>query len=919
MKKGRVSRTSVDLWLLHALLFLYPRRFRDLFSDEMPALYQRRRSSAVRGPWPTFTLIGFVASTFKDTLLSAPLVWRDEWRRPQMGAGRRGEPWMKNLFHEAILSARVLFTRQVSFTSLCVLTLALGLGATVAIFSVVHGVLLAPLPYGQPDRIVLVYQSPPGQGFGHFGGPNFNQLRERLESFEVMAGYNDYRPEGIDLTGGERVERLRILPVGSGYFEALGISPLLGRTFERQEEIPPNAHQRDANQFAMVTAAPQPVVVLSHGFWQRHFSGDRNVLGASLELEEKTYSVIGVMPERLGGHVGGAPDVWLPLDLAPGGLNVHGNQYMSVVARLRDGVALDQAQAELDRATTWLREAFPATNENVHLHAEPLEEVVVGPSRSMLGMLFAAVGAMLAIACINVANLFLARGLGRRQELGMRVALGAGRARLFASTLIESLWIGLAGGLLGLGFAWLAVQWLQELRPSALPRYDALGLHLPVVAFSIGVVLLTVLVFGLSPAVRAARVNIRQAFGDRGLASGDRRERRARDFGVSLQVALSLVLLTAGSLLARSFLTLNETDLGFDPDHALTFQLRLPDYAYDEPDRRIAFYGDLFQALDRLPDLEAAGATSKLPGTGHRNHWGFGIEGRERGQDGLFTAAEIRCVAGQALEALSLPLLAGRALGSDDQPGAPRVVLVNQALVNTYFRDEEVLGTRLQVGGGDPRTIVGVVGDARHDPREAAVPKIYVPQPQFATSRNWDLSFVVSRPKGSTTPWTSIRDQVESAVAGLDSRLVVYDVRPMAEVAAEPIARQRFGAQLMMIFAVISILLAAVGLFGAMAYSLGRRRAELGVRMALGADRRTVLGSVLFQGLRVFVLGAVLGLGGVVAISSWLQSVLYQVEPLDPASLLFAVGILLLVAVVAAFEPARRATRLDPAEILRES
>ena len=915
----RRAESSVDVWILRLLLALYPSRFREVFGEELLALYRRRRASVVQGNRPNLALPALAASTFKDTLVGVPLTWRDEWQRPGRIPGRRGEFWMKNLLREGLLTARVLFTRQLSFTSLCVVTLALGLGAATAIFSVVHGVLLAPLPYGDPDRIVLLYQSPPDQGFGQFGGPNFNELRERLKSFEVMAGYDDYRPQGVDLTGGEKVERASVLPVGSGYFEALGVAPILGRTFERHEEIPPDAHERDPNRFAMITKPPAPVVILSYRFWQRYFSGERDALGATLELEKAPYTVVGIMPERLGGHVGGAPDLWLPHDLAPGGLNVHGNQYMSVVARLREGTSLDQARAELDGATTWLRETFPRTNEGVHLHAEPLEEVVVGPSRSMLGLLFAAVGAMLAIACINVANLFLARGLGRRQELGLRVALGAGRKRLFASTLIESLWIGVAGGALGLGLAWLAVRWLHQLRPAALPRYDALGLHLPVVAFSVGAVLLTVLIFGLSPAFRAARVHVPGAFGDRSPASGSRRERRARDLGVSLQVALSLVLLTAGSLLGRSFLSLHQTDLGFDPDQALTFQLRLPEYAYDEPANRIAFYGDLFAELDRLPDLEAAGATSKLPGTGHRNHWGFRIEGRERAEGEPFTGAEIRCVAGRALEALAVPLLAGRGLRADDQPGAPRAVLVNQALVDTYFNGEQVLGTRLQVGGGDPRAIVGIVGDARHDPREAVVPKIYVPQPQFATSRNWDLSFVVSRPESSTTPWTSIREQVESVVASLDSRLVVYDVRPMAEVAAEPIARQRFGAQLMMIFAVMSIVLAAVGLFGAMAYSLGQRRAELGVRMALGADRGVVLGSVLFQGLRVFLLGAALGLGGVMVISRWLESVLYQVEPLDPTSLLFAFGVLLLVAVAAAFEPARRATQLDPAEILRES
>ena len=912
-----MSGRAFDVVLLALLLRLYPTRFRERFAHELVELYEQRRRKVLGRPRSGLGRLKLMVSTFKDVVFELPLIWYDERQRPRV-ACRQGESRMKNLMHEARLSARVLFTRHRSFTGLCVLTLALGLGAATAIFSVVHGVLLAPLPYGDPERIVLLYQSPPDQGFGQFGGPNFNALRERLQSFEVMAAYNDYRPEGMDLTGGERVERLRTLKVGAGYFEALGVSPVLGRAFTRDEEIPLGFTGRDPDRFVMINEPARPVVILSHDFWQRHFGGDRGVIGERLELEQAPYEIVGVMPQGLGGHVGGAPDLWLPLDLAIGGLNVHGNQYMSVVGRLKADVTLASARAELDHASIRLREERPRTNDNVRLHAEALGDVIVGPSRSMLGLLLAAVGAMLAIACINVANLFLARGLGRRTELGLRVALGAGRRRLFAGSLIESLWIGTAGGLLGLGLAWLAVHRLHALRPAALPRYDALGLHLPVFVFSAGAVLLTVLSFGILPAIHAGRSKAGVAFGDRGSISGSRWERYARDFGVSLQVALSLVLLTAGVLLARSFLTLDQTDMGFDADRALSFQLRLPDYAYDEPERRIDFYDRFFAAMAPLSDLEAAGATSKLPGNGHRNHWGFGIEGRERADGDPFFGAEIRCVAGRALEALSIPVLAGRALGPEDRPESEPAVLINQALASTYFPDQEPLGARLRVGGAT-RTVVGVVGDARHDPREAPVPKIYIPQPQFAGSRNWDLSFVVSRAEGSAASWTTIRRQVEAVVAELDNRLVVYDVRPMAEVAAEPIARQRFGAQLMMIFAALSLLLAAVGLFGALAYSLSRRRGELGIRMALGADRGSVLGQVLAQGLRVFLTGTVLGLGGVLLVSRWLGSVLYEVQPLDPASLISAVAFLAVVAALAAFEPARRASRLDPAEILRDS
>ena len=908
------SSPSVARRVLALVLRLYPLRFREQFGAELLDLHDRRQTatpSALRRLWNSL-------ATLADTLFNLPLVWRDERQRPQI-VDRPGEPMMTQLLHEARQTARVLFTRQRAFTLLCVLTLALRLGATTAIFTVVHGVLLAPLPYGDADRIVRLYETPPEQGRGHFTGPNFIDLRDRLESFEAMAGYDAYRPEGADLTGDGRVERLRTLRVGAGYFEALGVAPLLGRTFERHEEIPADAGLRDPERFFVVTTPAQPVAILSYGFWQRRFGGDPAVLGSRLELDQQALEVVGVMPAGLGGDLGGAPDVWLPLDLAPGGPNLRQNRYLSVVARLAPGVSFAQAQAELERAGAWLRQEFPRANSNLQLYPVPLSDEVVGPSRTLLGLLFAAVAAMLAIACINVANLFLTRGVERRNELAVRAALGAGRRRLFGLSLIEGLSVGVVGGALGLLGAWLAVRWLHTARPAALPRYDALTIHWPVFGFCVAVVLLTVLLFGLWPALGAARVGGRPALvaARSRVGTGSRRDHRVRDLGVSLQVALSLVLLTAGGLLARSFATLHTTDMGFDPESSLTFQLRLPDYAYEDPERRSEFYDSLFARLDGLPDVERSGATSKLPGNGHRNHWGFLIEGRERAEGERSPGAEIRCLAGRPLDALGVQLLAGRTLGDDDRPGSQDVVLVNRALVDRHFGADEVLGAQLRVGGVS-RTVVGVVADTRHDPREEAVPKIYLPHPQFAANRNWDLSFVVTREATSAASWSDLRSQVESEIAALDPRLVVYDVRTMAELVAEPIARQRFGAQLMMLFAALSLVLAAVGLFGALAYSLTQRRSEIGVRMALGADRRAVLASVLRHGLRVFSVGTALGLLGVFAMRRWLESLLWQVAPSDPTTLGLALVTLLLVAAIATFEPARRASRMDPATILRE-
>ncbi|MEM9597086.1 MAG: ABC transporter permease [Acidobacteriota bacterium] len=925
-------RGGLAVLALSLLLRLYPHRFRERFGDEMLQLHVRR--SRRRPGFRTAFL------SVLDTVLGVPLAWRDEGRQAaQITPSSHGDPGMSNLLHEAILSLRVLWTRQRSFTTLCVLTLALGLGAATAIFSVVHGVLLVPLPYGEPERIVRLFQQPPGQGFGVFSVPNYLDVRERTQSFESIAAYDDYRQEGVDLTGGDRVQRLRSLRVGSGYFETLGVAPIFGRTFTRQEERPLNAaelaaadeansraaaavargEQAEAERIEVVPKMPR-VVVLSHGLWRSHFGGDPAAVGSLLELDQETFEVVGIMPPHLGGHFGGSPDLWLPQNLAPGGNNHHGNQYLSVIARLAPGADPAGARAELTATSQALREEHGRINDKLRISAVPIDDLVLGPSRTLLWILMAAVGAMLAIACINVANLFLARGLGLRRELGIRAALGASGRRLFASALVESLWIGVAGGLLGLGAAWLAVRWLQELRPAALPRFDALGIDLPVFGFCLAAVLVTTLIFGLLPAARASRADVRPASAPRGgVAAGGRRDRRIRDFGVSLQVALSLVLLTAGGLLGRSFLSLHGTDMGFESQGALTFQLRLPSYAYDAPERRVAFYDTLFARLDALPGLTASGATSKLPGDGHRNHWSFGIEGRERADGEPWPGAEIRCVSGRVFEALSIPVVAGRGLGPSDRPGSERVVLVNQALVDRYFQDGGAIGTRVGVGPGDPRTIVGVVSDTRHDPREDAVPKIYVPQTQFADDRNWDLTFVATGPAGTGLGWGGLQGQITAAIADIDARLVVYDVQPLSSVIAEPLARQRFGAQLMVLFAGLSLLLAAVGLFGALAYSLGQRRSEIGVRMALGADRRRVLLTVLGHSLRVFALGAAFGAVGAYGAGRWLENQLHGVQPHDPAALAAAFSALLLAALLATFEPARRASRMDPAKILRES
>lgn len=861
----------------------------------------------------------FGLRTCLDALLQLPGAWLDDWRNPVTGTPELREAAVFGLVYEGRLAMRNLFQRQWTFTVLCVITLGLGLGATTSIFSVVHGVLLAPLPYGEPDRIVRIYETRLHEGSGTFRGPMFSELREEIDrgelsSFDLIAGFVDLQSEGVDLTGDSRSQRLDLLRVGSGYFEALGTVPLIGRTFRRDEEIPSDAQGRDPDQWQMSRGSAQPVAVLSYDFWQRQYGGSRDVLGSTLELDRESHEIVGVMPAGLGGHVGIAPDVWVPLDLARGASNVWSNSYLSVVARLAEGVSVTSAQAELDRRAAMLR-SESGRHQKITFEVAALEDEVAGPSRVLLGILMAAVIAMLSIACINVANLFLTRGLARQREFSVRAALGALRRRLFLQTLIEGAWIAAAGGLVGVSVAWLATRVLLDLRPEALPRFDALGLHTPVLGFSAAAVVATIFVFGLVPALRASRADAAQAFSNRSSAATlTKRSRSFRDFAVVLQVAVALVLLAAAGMLARSFLSLQHTDMGFEPQDVLSFKLRLPDYAYDAPERRVEFYRTFFDRLEAQPDIASAGAMSKLPGDGHRNRWGISLW---RGEEPEWVRAEIRCVAGDAFETLTIPLLRGRGLGPSDVAGSEKVVLINQAMADQYFDGESPLGFQL-FGEDNRRTIVGVVADTREDPFVGSVPKVYAPQPQIADDRNWDLSFVVARSTGSPS-WRQVRDAVDSVLAELDPRLTLYEVRPYIDVVEQPIARHSFGAQLMLGFSLASLLLAAVGLFGALAYALDQRRGEIGVRMALGASRHAVLGSVLGHALRLCLVGVVLGTGGAWLMGRWLESLLHGIEPGDPLSFALATAVLLAVGAVAAAEPARRASRLDPATILRES
>ncbi len=818
-------------------------------------------------------------------------------------------------------AARSLLLRTPGLTAVCVLTLGLGIGVTTATFTVVNGVLIEPLPYGDPDRIVRVYRgSQRSSGFGFLSGANFADYRERLTSFESLAGYYDYTPEGIDLTLDDRAQRLDLLRVSSGFFETLGTEPMLGRGFLPEEEIPPGAGARDPDTFVMVTAPSAPTVVLSHDFWRRSMGADPDIVGTLLPLGGSSFEIVGVMPPGFGGLIGGDVDVWAPLDLAPGGVNTRDNSYLSVVGRLREGVALETAQGEFDRVAAALALEYPAANENLAALLVPLRDDLIGDSSRMLLLLFGAVTFVLLVACVNIANLFLARGLAREKELAIRTALGARRGDLLRLTVTESLLIAGLGGAVGIALSALGIRGLLLLRPEALPRYDAVAMDLPMLVFAAGVSLLTGLAFGMIPLWRGSGLASGAARSDRGTVGRTApRVRRLQGGLAVVQVALALMLLVCCGLLLRSFNALNEIDLGFDANDVVTYQLRLPDYRYGEPESRRVFYRSLHESLAALPGVKASAATSKLPASGHRNQWGFGIEGRQRQSEGPSQNAEVRCIDGDFFEALAISVLRGRAFSETDRSDSEPVILINQTLADLHWPSGDPIGERIRTGGAEPRTIVGVVADTRHEHREAPTSKVYIPHAQFADDRNWDLSFMVALEEGATRRRAAdVVSAIEREVAALDPQLAIYDVATMESVAERPIARQRFASQLMSVFAALTLLLAAVGVYGVLAYTVSQRHAEIGVRMALGAGKRQVLGLVARQGLAITMGGVLLGLAGSLLLSRVLGALLFDVSPADPIVLALTVSLLVLVALLAACVPARRALHVDPVESLRE-
>ncbi len=783
------------------------------------------------------------------------------------------------------------------FTLVAVLTLALGIGATTAIFSVVYGVLLRPLPFAQPDELVRpLFRNREGQLSGAFSAPNFVDLRAQSKT---LAGVAAVTGGTFNLSGGggSEPERLQGASVSADFFKVLGIRPLAGRTFAAGED------QADAPL----------VAVISEELWRRRFGGDPGIVGRSLTLNGRPHTVVGIMAR--GSQVPSGADVWVPLVFTPHDLSGRGAVWFAAIARLAPGITLDQARAEIGVFGRRLAEQYPEANAGYteDMTVESMKERVVGDTRKPLFILLGAVGLVLLVACVNVANLLLVRAAGREGEVVVRAALGAGRMRIIRQLLTESVVLALAGGAAGVALAAWLTRALVARAPREIPRLEEIGLDGTALLFALGVSLLTGVLFGLAPALQASRTDLSRVLREGTRGSKGRGTSRARGALVVIETALAVVLLAGAGLLIRSFLRLQEVDPGFKPEGTVTFRLEPPEAKYPGEPQLRAFTSALVERMERLPGVTSAGATVYgMPFQGNVNVLTFSIEGRPPAPPGKEEILRVASATPDYFETLGMPIVRGRAFTPEDRDGASLVAVINEAAVRRHFPGQNPLGQRIVIGMGEPLTfeVVGVVGDFKQDALELKIdPQIFL---SYDQDPGPELSVVV-RTRDPEAVMAAARAQVRE----LDPALPLFGLQPITEVVATSTAAQRFYMLLLGGFAVISLILAAIGIYGVIAYAVRQRTQEIGIRIALGATGERVTRMVVGQGMVLAGVGAVVGLLGALLATRGLQSLLFEVKASDPTIYVGVALVLVLVAAVASWLPARRAAQTDPQLALR--
>jgi putative ABC transport system permease protein len=788
-----------------------------------------------------------------------------------------------------------MLLKNPAFTCIAILALGLGIGANTAIFSVVNAVLLKPLPYRDPDRLVRVYETFPEQGWrqNSVTAGNYLDWLAENQSFQDMAamGGGDF-----SLTGDGEPVRLRGSRVSSSFFSVLKVQPALGRGFLAEEDRYGNHNS----------------VVLSYGLWQRRFGGDLQILGKSLILNQNTHSVVGVMPAGFDFPDAGT-EVWVPLAFRENEINNRRGHSYRVIARLKPGMTLPQAERDLNIIETRIG-AEHRFVKGWGVELIPLKERLVGKSRPALLILLGAVGFVLLIACANVANLLLARAAARQKEFAIRAALGAGRFRVVRQLLTESVLLAVIGGIFGLLLAYWGVHALVALSPANLPRVEEIRIDRWVLFFTLGVSLATGAIFGLAPALQASKPDVNEALKDSGRGStGGLGRNRLRSLLVVSEVALSLVLLISAGLMIRSFSRLREVNPGFNPDRILTMSISLPGKKYSELEKSVQFIDQLIQRVGNLPGIKSVGMINNLPLAGSGSSIAVKVEGLPEPAPGEPIAAGHRQISPNYFKTLGTAFVKGRDFNEHDRTNSIPVAIINDSFVRKFMRGQEPIGQRLNVGDGGPGPveIVGVVKDIRHNGLDTeAGAEMYFPYMQ----RCWGFLTLVVRTASNPSLMTSV---VRKEVQLIDKDQPVHNVRTMDQLVTESVAQRRLSMMLLGIFASVALVLAAVGIYGVMSYSVSQRTHEMGIRMALGARRGDVLRLVVKQGMMLAVIGVAVGLAGALALTHLMSTLLFEIKPTDLPTYSGVSLLLTAVAVSACFLPARRATRVDPIIALR--
>jgi putative ABC transport system permease protein len=805
--------------------------------------------------------------------------------------GRRSRPLtiLAQMLTDMRYGTRQLL-RAPGFTIVAVLTLAVGIGATSAIFSVVNGVMLRPLPYPEPERIVRVMEVVPNYGRFAVAPANFLDWRGRNQVFERIAAYMTGNDTFIGSEGPERIPRAL---VSWDTFELLGVAPMLGRSFREDEDRPKQNN----------------VIVISHGMWQRRFGSDPNILGRTISASDTPVTIIGVMPPGFY-FAGRATEFWRPLALDPAN-STRGGHFLSVIARLKQGVPLQQAESAMRGIAAQLAKEYPNTNADESADTVLLHDLIVGPIRPMLLMLFAAVGVVVLIACANVAHLLLVRASVRERELAIRTAMGAGRSRLVLQLIVESLVLAFAGGAAGVLLAYLAITPIQTLGATSLPRVADITLDRNVLAFAFLVTIATGFIFGLAPAWQAARGGVGAVLKDSGRSTGARGH-RMRGLLLVAEVALSLVLLVGAALLIRSFARLTRIDPGFAPEHVLSFQVRLPETKYPDPAKRDVFFDRLLERLRATPGVQAAGMTQTVPIL-EDYLLSFSIQGRPPAAPGQELSANFRLASPGYFDALAIPVRRGRTFTAQDTAKSPMVAVIDEAFAQRHFPGQDPIGKGIDIGNGTDGfyEIVGIVGSVRHEGLDVSPrPTMYIPYKQDVFSG----MVVMVRTQGDPAQFAGTARQV---VRTIDPTLPAFAIAPLSSVITQSVAPRRFSMLLLGMFALVALFLAAVGLYGVVAYAVSQRTQEIGLRMAIGAQRGDVLRLVLGSGMKLAVIGVAVGIGGAIALSRYVEAMLFDIGRFDAPSYVATAAVLLGVAALACYVPARRAMRVDPLVALR--